>query len=111
MCARKMIDNVYALDELRDNILFGDITANRFQTRMCCLVPQQVEVEVDRTNMMTMFKLTVHQVASDESTRACDQNFHALSCLSAVTMTALLVFAGKRLSKRLTAHAIGKSNE
>jgi hypothetical protein len=43
---------------------------------MRCLVPQQVEVEVDRSNMMPMFELAVHQVASDEAACAGDQDSH-----------------------------------
>ena len=76
MRARKMKDNVYVLDEILDDILFGDVTTYRFQTRMHCLVPQQAEVEVDRSNMMPMFELAIHQVTSNKAARAGDQDFH-----------------------------------
>jgi hypothetical protein len=76
MRARKMIDNIYTLDEVGDERLFGDVTAYRFQSRMCRLVPQQAKVKVDRTDMMTMFELAIHEVTSNEATRAGDQNIH-----------------------------------
>jgi hypothetical protein len=43
---------------------------------MCCLVSQQVKVEVNRTDIMPMFELAIHEMASDEASRASDQNPH-----------------------------------
>jgi hypothetical protein len=43
---------------------------------MRCLVPQPVEVEVDRTNVISMFELAIHQVAPDEAAGAGDQDSH-----------------------------------
>jgi hypothetical protein len=43
---------------------------------MRCLVPQQVEVEVDRMNMIPVFELTIYQMTSDEAARAGDQDSH-----------------------------------
>jgi hypothetical protein len=76
MRARKMIDNIYTLHELLDAILFGDVAANRFQTWMRSLMFQQVQVEVERTNVISMFELAI-QVAPNEAACPGDENSHA----------------------------------
>jgi hypothetical protein len=43
---------------------------------MLCMVSQQVEVEIDCSNMIPMFELAIHQMASDEAACAGDQDFH-----------------------------------
>src|SRR5512133_461886 len=91
MRAGEMIDNLHVINKLPEQIGIGDVATNRFQMRICRLMPQQVQVEVDRSYVMSMFKLAIHQVTADEATCTGDQYSHALSCFSAVTITALLV--------------------
>jgi hypothetical protein len=92
--AREMINNIYPLDELLDDLLFGDIAANQFQTRVRCLLAQQLEMEIDRSNIVSMFDLAIHQVTSDKAACAGNQDSHARSAFRALTITALLVRAG-----------------
>ena len=44
---------------------------------MRCLVCQQVKMEVDRSNLVPLFQLAIHQVTSNEATCTGDQDFHA----------------------------------
>src|SRR6266498_5534780 len=111
MGAGKMVDDVHTSREFLQQIIIRNISVDRFQVRMSRLVPQQFKVEIDRTDVMPLLKLIVNQMASNESACAGDQNFHKASYLVAVTMTALLVRAGNRLSSLLNAHAMGKRNE
>ena len=76
MRACKMIDNIYTLDKPLDGIPLGDVAADHFEARMRCLMSQQVEVDIDRSNMMPLFELAIHQVASNEAASAGDQNSH-----------------------------------
>jgi hypothetical protein len=76
MRARKVIDDVDTFDKLPEMIRICNIAANRLQTGMPCLMPQQVQVEIDRTNVIPARQLTIHQVTSNESAGASDQDSH-----------------------------------
>src|SRR4030095_13290365 len=90
--AGEMIDDIDAFHKFFDSLSVRDVAAHRLQIGIHRLMPQQVKLEIDRAPIMSLLELAIHQVTSDESACASDENPHAVSGLTAVTMTALLVF-------------------
>src|SRR5687767_4095633 len=99
----QMVNNIDAIDEAFEQFRIGYIAIDHFKTGQSGPVTQTVKMDVDRSYVMSLIKLAIHQMTSDEATCTGDQNLHSSSRFSAVTMTALFVRRGSKLSNRLIA--------
>jgi hypothetical protein len=106
-----MIDHVNAVDQRLRQLSLRDIPMNQLKAEGSWLMFEEVKVQVDCADIVSVCELTVDQMASNESACAGDEDSHASFRFRAVTMTALFVRLGSRLSNRLIARATGKNSE